>query len=485
MSRRLDHALAQAPVVAILRGLDPASAVDTVAALHDAGIRAAEVPLNRPGALEAIALLGHRFGREMAIGAGTVVTPAQVEAVHAAGGTFCVAPNTDRRVISAALDRGLDPVPGFETATEAYAAYDCGARWLKYFPAGAQLAKLRELATVLPGDARVLAVGGIDASNAGAAMATGAAGIGAGGGLWQAGDAPGAVGERARALVAATRASGDGDGGVLTVCAAGATIGESPVWLGDPDRIVWTDPLSACLFVWDIAAARLERHPTPMPVWSLVVADAARGWLWALGDDSLHLWQGTGGGMRAVARLALPPGCRFNDAIAGPGDTIFAGVMHRGLLGGQGALMRITPANGQADVLARGLDVPNGLALDGASLLVVDTKARTLLRYPWAAASEALGEPVIVSDFSGLAGKPDGMAMSADGASALVAMWGGAALAWIDRDGAATALPLPALNPSAPLVAPDGTIWITSSRMRLDRPSAHDGALLRIGAAPT
>src|SRR5688500_10967814 len=124
------------PIVAILRGVRPEEILDIASALISSGIRAIEVPLNSPDPLTSVARLSAAFGSDCLCGAGTVLTPAQVDQVKAAGGSLIVSPNTDARVIRHAVDLGLAVMPGFATATEAFAAIDAGARHLKLFPAG-------------------------------------------------------------------------------------------------------------------------------------------------------------------------------------------------------------------------------------------------------------------------------------------------------------------------------------------------------------
>src|SRR5690606_24956722 len=92
MSLALQAALAEAPVIAILRGLEPADARAVGAALADAGVRAIEVPLNSPEPLESIRVLVAAFADRAAVGAGTVLHTDELDAVAAAGGRFIVAP---------------------------------------------------------------------------------------------------------------------------------------------------------------------------------------------------------------------------------------------------------------------------------------------------------------------------------------------------------------------------------------------------------
>jgi 2-dehydro-3-deoxyphosphogalactonate aldolase len=200
----LDDAIAACPIVAILRGVTPEEAVDHGEALYDAGVRAMEVPLNSPDPLVSIARLVEAFRGRMSTGAGTVLTIRDAEAVAAAGGRFAVAPNTDPTVIARLRAMGLEPAPGFATATEAFAALNAGARHLKLFPAATYgPGHLRQLAAVLPEEARVWAVGGVGAGDLTAWRAAGATAFGIGSEVYRPGQAASETGVRAAALVAA------------------------------------------------------------------------------------------------------------------------------------------------------------------------------------------------------------------------------------------------------------------------------------------
>ncbi|WP_293902635.1 2-dehydro-3-deoxy-6-phosphogalactonate aldolase [Phenylobacterium sp.] len=203
---KLEPALAACPIVAILRGIQPHEAVAHAAALFGAGIRALEVPLNSPHPLESVAAIAAEFAGRMAVGAGTVLTADQVEAVADVGGGFVVSPNTEAAVIRAALARGLEPVPGFATATEAFTAYAAGARRLKLFPAASYgVGHLGLLKAVLPSDAEVWAVGGVGPSDLSRWRDAGARAFGLGGELYRPGQQTARTAETAARAVAAFR----------------------------------------------------------------------------------------------------------------------------------------------------------------------------------------------------------------------------------------------------------------------------------------
>lgn len=192
------------PIMAILRGIRPMEAVGIGRALVDAGIRLIEVPFNSPEPDVSIAAMAEGLGDEAAIGGGTILTVEMVDRLAAAGGRFMVSPNSDPEIIAHALARGIEPVPGFMTPTEAFAAIRAGARRLKLFPGSVFKADyVSALRDVLPADVGVWVVGGVGAANLGEWRTRGAVGLGVGGALYRPGDDAASVAGRAHDLVAA------------------------------------------------------------------------------------------------------------------------------------------------------------------------------------------------------------------------------------------------------------------------------------------
>jgi 2-dehydro-3-deoxyphosphogalactonate aldolase len=194
-------------MVAILRGLTPASAPEVGAAVAAAGFRSIEVPLNSPEPLASIKLLVTHC-RDCLVGAGTVLTADEVDGVHAAGGRLVVAPNCSAAVIRRALDLGMRVLPGIATATEAFAALDAGASELKLFPAATYGPRhLKALKSVLPKHIRVYPVGGIGSQDIAAWLESGADGFGFGSELFSPAYTLAEIEKRARALIGALRAA--------------------------------------------------------------------------------------------------------------------------------------------------------------------------------------------------------------------------------------------------------------------------------------
>ncbi|WP_414714531.1 2-dehydro-3-deoxy-6-phosphogalactonate aldolase [Sphingopyxis sp.] len=195
--------LAGVPLVAILRGLTPEAAEPVGEVLVAAGFRCLEVPLNSPRPFESIKILSARFGDTAIVGAGTVLSPAEVDAVAGAGGRIVISPDTNPEVIRATKAAGLLSLPGFFSPSEAFAALRAGADGLKLFPADAGgLATLKALKAVLPPAAPVMPVGGVDADTMAAFRAAGAGGFGIGSWLYTPGRDVAVISERAVQLVA-------------------------------------------------------------------------------------------------------------------------------------------------------------------------------------------------------------------------------------------------------------------------------------------
>ena len=196
------------PLVAILRGLEANRAVEVGRTLFDAGFRLLEVPLNRPGALEGIASLSALALPGVLVGGGTMLSVADVDAVHAAGGRMMVAPNCDPAVIAHAASLGMLTAPGVATPTEAFAALRAGAMALKLFPAETiGVAGMKALLSVLPAGTPLWPVGGVTPQSIEPWVRAGASGFGIGSQLFRPGTSLAALADAARAFVAAWRAA--------------------------------------------------------------------------------------------------------------------------------------------------------------------------------------------------------------------------------------------------------------------------------------
>ena len=207
MNSRFVDAMAKLPLVAILRGVTPAESPAILRALILEGFLLIEAPLNSPEPYESIRAMRAIAPLEALVGAGTVKTAQEVEAVARSGGDLIVMPHADVNVIAAAKARGLIALPGVATPTEAFAALGAGADGLKAFPAEMITPSIvKAWRAVIPASVPIMPVGGITPDNMGPYLAAGANGFGLGSALYRPGDSAASVKEKAAAFVAAWRA---------------------------------------------------------------------------------------------------------------------------------------------------------------------------------------------------------------------------------------------------------------------------------------
>lgn len=167
MNDEFEQVFANAPLMAILRGMGVERSVKLAATAWDLGIDAVEVPLQTPEderALREVARLAEERGK--IVGAGTIVSADQIPVALLAGARYLVSPGFDATLVRAAREQGVPLLPGVATASEVQAATALGLRWLKAFPAhwlGAEWFK--HMRGPFPG-LHFVATGGMDASNA-------------------------------------------------------------------------------------------------------------------------------------------------------------------------------------------------------------------------------------------------------------------------------------------------------------------------------
>jgi 2-dehydro-3-deoxyphosphogluconate aldolase/(4S)-4-hydroxy-2-oxoglutarate aldolase len=149
------------PVVVI----DDAAHADALAqALVDGGLPVAEVTFRTAAAADAIRAIAARG--DVLVGAGTVLTPAQVDEAVSAGASYVVSPGTSRAVVERCQEHGVLALPGAVTATEVQAALELGLTTVKFFPAGTSGGAKAVAALAAPfGDVGFVPTGGIGPTN--------------------------------------------------------------------------------------------------------------------------------------------------------------------------------------------------------------------------------------------------------------------------------------------------------------------------------
>ncbi|MEU3558102.1 bifunctional 4-hydroxy-2-oxoglutarate aldolase/2-dehydro-3-deoxy-phosphogluconate aldolase [Streptomyces fragilis] len=217
MSIPLSPILLESRVIAVLRAADASYLRPAAEALAEEGVRSFEVTLTTAGGVDAIAELAAHLGPGVEVGAGTVLTTEDLDAVLAAGARYVVTPHTDPELIRAAVGRGVPIVPGGLTPTELRTGWAAGASAVKLFPASAVGPRyVKDLHGPFPG-MPVIPSGGVDRASAGEWIRVGCPAVSLGGPLL--GDALsggdlGALRERAREVVkGVTEAAAEVSGG--------------------------------------------------------------------------------------------------------------------------------------------------------------------------------------------------------------------------------------------------------------------------------
>jgi len=170
-------------VVAVIRLKDPETLRAVVRALAEGGVRALEVTMTVPRAVDLIRELAPTLPGDFLLGAGTVTDAATARAVIDAGASFVVGPVFRPEVIAACHERDVAVMPGCFSPTEILAAHESGADIVKLFPAtalGPQF--IKDVRAPLP-QVRLMPTGGVTLDNAGEWIRAGAVAVGVGSAL--------------------------------------------------------------------------------------------------------------------------------------------------------------------------------------------------------------------------------------------------------------------------------------------------------------
>lgn len=170
-------------VIAIIRAGQSDGLLSAVAAIRAGGVRALEVTMTTPGALDLISAATADLQRDVLFGAGSVLDPETARAVILAGADFVVTPTLSLDVIRLCNRYSIPIIAGCFTPTEALAAWEAGADMIKLFPTslgGPSLVKA--ILAPLP-QLEIVAVGGVELDNAADFIRAGAKAIGVGSNL--------------------------------------------------------------------------------------------------------------------------------------------------------------------------------------------------------------------------------------------------------------------------------------------------------------
>jgi 2-dehydro-3-deoxyphosphogluconate aldolase/(4S)-4-hydroxy-2-oxoglutarate aldolase len=170
-------------VIAIVRFDRSEDLVQVARAVRAGGVRAIEFTMTTPNALDIIEQSAREFGQDVLLGAGTVLDPETARAAILAGAQFIVAPTLNPQVIETCRRYSKAVIPGAFTPTEILTAWECGADFVKVFPAefgGPEY--LKAVRAPLP-QVKLIPVGGVTLENTGAFIKAGASAVAVGGNL--------------------------------------------------------------------------------------------------------------------------------------------------------------------------------------------------------------------------------------------------------------------------------------------------------------
>lgn len=159
-------AIHKKPVVPVLTIAELSDTLSIGQRLYQLGYHVLEVTLRTPAALDAIRILKAELP-DSVIGAGTILTRADIEAALEAGSDFLVTPATSAKLVNLLSGLSAPVIPGCTTATEAQNLYDMGFEVLKFFPAEASggIKTLEAMAAPLP-HLKFMATGGLTEAKA-------------------------------------------------------------------------------------------------------------------------------------------------------------------------------------------------------------------------------------------------------------------------------------------------------------------------------
>lgn len=189
MRERIIDYIKQEKLIAIVRGIEAEKCTRLARALYDGGFRMLEITFDQSApeswetTAKAIAAAEQVFQGRMVLGAGTVLTKAQLEIAAGAGAKFIISPDANPGVIKRSRELGLVSIPGALSPTEICSAWEAGADFVKIFPVNSfgldYIKAVRAPLNHIP----MLAVGGVNEENLGGFLDAGLCGAGIGGKL--------------------------------------------------------------------------------------------------------------------------------------------------------------------------------------------------------------------------------------------------------------------------------------------------------------
>lgn len=189
MREKVIERIVEDRIIVIARGMEEQLILPLAEALLAGGIGMMEITFNqnKPETFDTTAKgirsLQETFGEKLLVGAGTVITLAQLELAKEAGALYIVSPSTNTEIIKNTRKLGLVSLPGAMSPSECQTAYEAGADFIKLFPASDLGTNYLKAIRAPLSHIKFLAVGGINENNAAEFIKAGASGLGIGGNL--------------------------------------------------------------------------------------------------------------------------------------------------------------------------------------------------------------------------------------------------------------------------------------------------------------
>ncbi|MBR5307678.1 MAG: bifunctional 4-hydroxy-2-oxoglutarate aldolase/2-dehydro-3-deoxy-phosphogluconate aldolase [Clostridia bacterium] len=186
MRNKVIESVEKEKIIVIVRGIAKESLIPMTEAMYEGGVRLLEITYDATGktpdeeTAANIEMLAKHFEGRMFIGAGTVIRPNQVELTAKAGGAFIISPDTNKEIIEKTRELGLVSMPGALTPTEIADASRFGADFVKLFPVTTFGPEYVKAVKAPLAHVKLLAVGGVDASNMEEYLKAGISGFGIG-----------------------------------------------------------------------------------------------------------------------------------------------------------------------------------------------------------------------------------------------------------------------------------------------------------------
>ena len=193
-------------VIPVVRASSAEEAMRAIDAIREGGISVLEITMTVPGAVALIEQVSKQYGKDVLVGAGTVLDPEIASACIAVGAQFVVSPALNLETIACCQRHDVVVMPGALTPTEVVQAWNAGADFVKVFPAGAVggPSYLRALKAPLP-QIELVPTGGVSLKTAGDFIKAGAAALGVGADLVS--GEPSSITERAKQFLEIVRSA--------------------------------------------------------------------------------------------------------------------------------------------------------------------------------------------------------------------------------------------------------------------------------------